>query len=550
MAEPRDPRADEAMRRWHELKQARAQFEQDWEAIASLIRPQRGGFGLDSPTARTLEKPLTSDPVIAQSTFAGELYGTVTNPASRWMGLKTSDPDLNDFQPMREWLEIASKRVFASFGPAVSHFYPAAMQVYSDIAAFGNAVQYDQAVPGERRIIDLTLSLAEAVWDIDAFGRVVEVVRKFHLTPAQAMGAFGEDATLPPRLREMAEKGRTDKVAFYHHVRGNEAWRPGNIGPEGKPWASRQVCEIGATVVRERGYDEMPFYVPRWDVESGFTVGTGPGHVALPSARLLHRMEDATIRAAQNAADPTKLAPDHEHWSMSGRVRPGEVVFGGVDFQGRPMLQTLDQHANIGLTIEEKRAKVEAIKDAFNWTLLSLAGRTGLNEMEVMEIQAQRQRLWAPHMGRIQAEFLAPKIERRFAMLWRAGQIPPPPEEAQGVALEVDYQSAAAAAQKSSEAAAMTRIVQELAPLAQVKPRVMDRLDPDGYVEALVEARGAPAGFLVSREQADAMAEQRARAQQLEQAVQLAERGGAAARDVATAGRTITEAAASGEGEG
>lgn len=531
----KDPRAEEAIRRWGELKTERARFEQDWEDIARLIRPQRGGFSLSDHTTRVHEKPLSSAPIIAQSTFAGELYSTITNPANRWMGLKTTDPDLNDWQPMREWLHGASSRILASFRPAVSGFYDASLQLYSDIAAFGNSAQYDEAVPGERMIMDVTLSLAECVWDIDAYGRVIEVVRKFQLRPRAAVRMFDGKGELPARLHEMAEKGSTDKLTFYQHVLRNESWLPGQLGARGKDWLSRYVCEINATLVRESGYDEMPFYAPRWDVESGQTYGTGPGFVALPSARTVHRMDDATIRAAQNAADPTKLAPDRDVFPLHGRIRPGEIIYGGVNARGEPMIRSLDQHANIGLTIEEKRQKIEEIKDAFHWTLLSLAGRTGLNELEVMEIQAQRQRLWAPHMGRVQKEYLAPKIARRFAMLWKAGQLPPPPDVPRDVGLQIDYQSAAAAAQKSAEAASMVRIVNDIAPLAQAKPRLMDRIDADGYIEALAEARGVPPGFILSRENADKIAEARAQAQAQAQQMEMAERGVGMLRDAAQA---------------
>ena len=186
----KDPRAEEAIRRWGELKTERARFEQDWEDIARLIRPQRGGFALDDHTRRVHEKPLSSAPIIAQSTFAGELYGTITNPANRWMGLKTTDPELNDWQPMREWLHSSASRVLASFRPAMSGFYDASLQLYSDIAAFGNSAQYDEVQEGSRRILDVTLSLAEVVWDIDAHGSVIEIVHKFRLTARAAVRMF------------------------------------------------------------------------------------------------------------------------------------------------------------------------------------------------------------------------------------------------------------------------------------------------------------------------------------------------------------------------
>ncbi|RIA01345.1 hypothetical protein D1122_01395 [Cereibacter sphaeroides] len=538
MIATKHPAAELAERRWAELKSERSAEESDWEAIARLFRPQRGGFGLDDPAGRTMEKPLSSAPIFAHNNFAAGLYGTLTNPANRWFGLKTSDPDLNAWHPARLWLDTVTDRVLASFLPAISPFYTATTQVFQDLAAFGNAAQYDEVVTEERRILDVTISLAEVVFEIDGFGRVCEVVRRFYLKPAQAMSMFRRD-TLPPKIDELAQKGDQGRVAFYHHVLRNENWRRGMLGVRGKAWVSRYACEIEGTLVRERGYDEMPFYAPRWEVDTGRTYGTGPAWIALASARAHNRMEEATLRAAQRAADPTILAPDRGDWPLNGRIRPGAVVYGAVDYRGNALLKPLELSGSLNLTLQEKQQKIEEIRDAFHYTLMNLAGRTGMTATEVMAITEERQRLWAPHQGRVQEEFLAPKVARRFSLLWRAGQLPPPPAEMQGADLQVDYQSAASAAQRSVEGNAALRILQDIGPLIQIKPRLADRIDEDGLLEVLIDARGAPARMLRSREQADQLAQQREQLQQAAMMAQMAQTGAGALKDAAAAGQMM-----------
>src|SRR5690606_12643031 len=99
------PEARLAQTRWDELKTGRAHHEAVWEDIARLMRPQRGGFGLDNPADRALEKPLSSAPIHAHGNFAAGLYGTLTNPANRWFGFRTDDDDVNAWHPMRQWLD-------------------------------------------------------------------------------------------------------------------------------------------------------------------------------------------------------------------------------------------------------------------------------------------------------------------------------------------------------------------------------------------------------------------------------------------------------------
>lgn len=529
-----DERADLAQRRWGDLKTERARHEADWESIARLIRPQRGGFSLDDPHGRTLEKPLSSAPIMAGTNFSSGLYGTLTNPADKWFSFETMDPDMNAWKPMKLWLNDVTQRVYASFAPAVSPFYSQTQMLFSDVAAFGNSAQYDEVVPAERKIMDVTLSLAEVVWDIDGFGRVCEVVRRFMLTPRAAVDMFGAER-LPPKIVELAEKGSVEKHDYFHHVGKNGSYEKGKLGARGKRWFSRYACEQSNTLIRESGYDDMPFYAPRWDVESGAIYGTGPGFIALASARSHHRMVEATLRAAQGAADPVKLAPDRQTWPLQGMIRPGAVIYGGLDMRGNPLLRNMEGPRDIGLTLQEKQQLIDEIRDAFNYSLMNLAGRTGMTATEVMTINEERQRLWAPHLGRIQEEYLAPKIRRRFQLLWKQGQLPPPPEGAEGVGLQVQYTSGAALAQRSAQGAAAMRIIEDIAPLAQLDPRYMDRIDPDGLVDVLMQARGAPAKMMRSREEADQLAAQRAQAQQAAQAMQMMQQGAGVARDVASA---------------
>jgi hypothetical protein len=535
-APEKDPRAEEAIRRWGEMKSARAAHEADWEELARLIRPQRGSFTASNPAQHRDEKPLSSAPIIAQEYFASGLYGTLTNPANRWMTVEVDDEDLATDQVVREWQDVVSRRILASFGPDASTFYDSAIQVYGDVATFGNAANYDEVRADEGRIMDVTLSLAEVCYDIDAFGAVVEVVRKFMLTGRKAVALFGLEA-VPARIQEMAEKGSTDTVEFYHHVRRNMDWQRGRLGTKGKRWLSTYVCEAGAVVVRENGYAEMPFYAPRWEVDTGQTYGRGPGMVALADARVLNLMDAANLRAGQYAADPTILAPDREVMPLQGVIAPGAVVHGGVDVRGNPMMRPLDVTSQTGLTLEMAQARIEAIRDAFHWSLMQMAGRSGMTATEVIERQEEKLRLMAPNMGRVQGEFLAPKISRRFFLLWRAGQIPPPPPvlSRSGVGLRVKYTSAAAMAQRSAEGAAIVRLLADVSPLAQFKPRVLDRISEDDLVEALAEARGTPARVLRSRDEADAIGQARAEQEQAMAAMEMAQAGAGAAKDAAAA---------------
>lgn len=531
----KDPRATAAERAWSDLKSSRSHHERDWEEIGRLIRPTRRGFISADPSQRRSELLLNSGAHIANTHFSSGLYGTLNNPANRWFGVGTSDPALAGNQAMKEWLDDVARRIRNSFAPSVSPFYSATTQLYGDLSALGNAAQVAEMRVADRRIVDQTISMAEICYDIDADGQVIETIRRFRLSPVQAAHMFGHDM-LPEKMRERATAGSRDKQVFYHHVYRNRDWVKGQLGPKGKRWHSIYASEDEGAVLRHGGYGEMPFLAPRWEVETGESYGVGPGWLALASARKMDLMERANLRAGQRAADPTLLAPERDVWPLNGRIRPGSVVYGGMDTAGRKMIGTLDTYSGTGLTMEMQAQALDQIRDAFHWSLMNLAGRTGMTATEVIERQEEKLRLMAPHLGRVQEEFLGPKIAQRFAMLWAAGQIPPPPPEAAGADLVIEYTSAAAMAAKSAEGAATMRLIADLTPLAQFKPRVLDRISADDAVEVLAEARGVPARLLASREEADKIAEARAQAQQQQEAIQTMQAGGGIAKDLAAAG--------------
>ncbi len=536
--------ADDTIRRWSELKTIRALHEPEWEEIARYIRPQRSGFttGLAHEGAGRLKGVFSSTPMIAAEHLASGLYGTLTNQAEPWMSLTLSDPDLSDHKPVKLWLDGVSRLILNSFQPAFSPFYPASIQVFQDLVSFGNACSYDEIRPEQQRIADLSISPAEICVDVDAFGEVVEAVRRFRLSGRAAVGLFGV-RRLPPSVIDAAEKGKAERFWFYHHVEQNRDWRSGALGPRGKRFRSRYVSEDGRAVVSSGGYEEMPFSYPRWSVDGGSTYGVGAAFIALADARTLNLMESANLEAGQRAARPPLLAPDRRALPYEVKASPGSVLYGGMTSGGRQLIQEMTIGRQTGLTLEMAERKSEQIKDALYWTLMQLVGRTGMTATEVMERQEEKLRLMAPYLGRSQHEYLVPKVQRRFGMLWRAGQLPPPPPEISGARLEVKYRSIAALAAKSRDGAAITRLLADLTPLAQISPRAIERLDVDALVESLAEARGVPAAVLLSREEADEIAQARQQQEQMAQGLAMAGQGADVMQKLAAAGGAMGGAA-------
>jgi len=122
--------------------------------------------------------------------------------------------------------------------------------------------------------------------------------------------------------------------------------------------------------------------------------------------------------------------------------------------------------------------------------------------------------LLGPVYGRLQAEWLAPMVERVFGILYRAGVLGEAPAALGGRGLRVRYNNPLSRAQRMDDVGAIERLNLNLAQMAQAKPDVLDLVDFDEQTRALAEGLGVPGKTLRTREALAQFREQRAQQQQ------------------------------------
>ena len=528
---------DELCQHFSRLKSARSQFEHTWQDIADYIRPLRSEFNrMSSPGDRRNQRIFDSVPIMAADGFAGGIYGMMTNPANRWFALRLQDDELNDYDPVRDWLYEAETRILHSFGPQVSRFYSVLPGLYADLACFGTAVFYSEELPGQGRISDSVRSLAECVISENAWGDVDTVYRRFQMTGRQAAQMF--EGKLHPQTQRMVDKDPLCMIDFLHCVKPNEDYKGSDAE---KPFVSIYLEEEKKHEVARAGYYEQPYHVPRWSLSAGEIYGRGLGEQVLPDVKMLNRMDETAIKAAQKIADPPLAAPD-EGVIKAARTYPGGITYGAIDQNGTQLLRPLYTGGNIGITETMMEQRRNTIREGFYFSLMQMIGSPNMTATEWTGRQEEKLRLLGPNLGRIQSEFLSPLIKRRFGMLLRSNSLPPPPEEIQGSPMMVEYVSPLARAQMAGEATAVQRLYQSLGPIAELDPSVMDNVDHDEAVQVMARGFAVPAKVLRGQDQ---IAEVRAGRQQQEQMgrmAELAKTGAGAVRDLAGASKDFSGA--------
>nr|NIQ91452.1 hypothetical protein [Deltaproteobacteria bacterium] len=264
------------------------------------------------------------------------------------------------------------------------------------------------------------------------------------------------------------------------------------------------------------GFDDFPFMVPRFVKDSVSTYGRSPAMTALPDVKMVNKMSEVTIRAAQKQIDPPLMVPD-DGFMMPIRTTPGSLNFYRSGTRDRMEPLNIGANNPLGLNMEEQRRN--AIRQAFYVDQLLLGQGPTMTATEVLQRNEEKMRLLGPVLGRLQAELLQPLISRSFALLLREGLLPPAPEELQGQDIDIEYVSPLAKAQKLTDLQSVLRGFEVLAQLGEIAP-VQDYIDPDRMVQYLVETTGMPARVIRSDEEIARLRREQAAAQQAQAAQQ------------------------------
>jgi hypothetical protein len=149
---------------------------------------------------------------------------------------------------------------------------------------------------------------------------------------------------------------------------------------------------------------------------------------------------------------------------------------------------------------------------------------------EVVARKEEKMLMLGPALERLHDELLRVAITRLFGIMKRYGILPPNmPQEVANGAVDVDFVSILAQAQRAASTASMERAWAFAGNIAAAKPDVLDILDGDESIREYIDMVGAPPKMIVPQAQVDAVRKARsdAQAQQLAMQNSLAAAGGA-----------------------
>lgn len=539
MANLNDSRVGDILEQQQRMQTQREHFEKVWQDIAERAAPRKAEFGRRN-AAQTVkgkqrtERMFDATPSLALDRFASAFHSLVTPRNQQWHKLKAVDDELNDNTDVQRYLDDVNRRLFSARYAA--NFDNQVHECYYDAGAFGNMGLFIGERPG-RGMLYRTVPIDQLFFAENDSG-VVDLVHRYWWMPARAAYQKWGDK-LPPHIKHAAEKTPEAEFPFLHCVKPRTDLDVRRMDYRGMEFASYYVSVDGRAILDEGGFKVFPYAVGRYAVTSGEIYGRSPLMTVLPDVKMLNEIERTTIQAAQLAVLPPILA-SRDGVLDAIRLTPAAINYGGVDEQGRQLIQPMKFGENLPVSIEMADQKRRTIQDALWNTLFQILidNPTSMTATEAMLRAQEKGALLAPTASRTEAEFLNPMVARELQILEDAGQLPPRPEALQGAGfLEIEYTSPLERARRAEDGVAILRSVEQLAPLAQVLgPAAYKRVNVDAASKVIFEVNGVPAKVLYSDEEMAAIDEENAAQAQLQQVLQAAPVAASAARDLAQAG--------------
>ena len=471
--------------RFSDLKTRRNAWEPHWQQIRHLVRVNTSDFSFNSTRGQSRHENIYDGTAPwALEQFAAGLHSHLTNPSLRWFNLEVEGFESTSSPEVLAWVEEVSDVIYGSYGDPDSSFNPSLHESYMDLGAFGTSILFQDWSTERGKLSFRSFPLADCYIQENHDGLVDTIFRRSLMSVRQVAQKFGKD-----NVPEQMLKDKIDKEWEIIHCVYPRLDLPVLKGVRTKyemPFASFWFSDECKHVFTESGYNSFPYHVPRWSKLSGEIYGRSPAMTCLPDIKMVNQMSKVVIKGAQKAVDPPLMVPD-DGFMLPLKTAPSSLIFYQ---QGTDPIQPLETRGriDIGLDMMEQR-RDHIIKSFFVDWLLQQKNRTEMTATEVMDRREEKLRMMAPMIGRIESELLGRVIGRSFELLRENGRIPPPPPIIEGSGLGVSYSSPASTAQMSGKSIAIQKFLEDLVPMAQVDPSVMDKINLDEFVKVMAELR-------------------------------------------------------------
>jgi len=481
------------------LKAKRTVWESHWQELSEFVAPRQNDFkGQNTPGEKKRNRYTNGRPEYFVSVLAATFGSLLSNPATQWFKLNLRGYDVNQNIEAKRWMDEVEQKVVSVF--TNSNFTQEVDRVYQDLAVFGTALLYceeddDEFVRFSAR------SVSECLIDVNDKGDVDTVFRIFMMPLRQIAQKFGFE-NLSDDMKKQTNKNPDKEYRVIHACYPRFYFDPNKTDSKNMPWVSCWLTEEG-TCLKESGYNEFPWAIPRFRVFTGEMYGRSQAMIALPNIKHVAIVEKTAIKARELDTMPPMVVEGDAMLSPFV-LAPGSVLrVRRMNQRPQPLVTNVNPRS-ADIQVEYK---LNEIKEAFYYDIIMTQDGPQKTATEIIQRSDERSRVLTNALSRIQRELFQPLIGRVLAILARKGEFPEPPEviveqlRKNKRKIDIIYTSPLANASIGHKAHSIVRYVEAMAPLAQaiaMGSPVFDRLNIMEATKVVADGFGVPASVLVS----------------------------------------------------
>jgi hypothetical protein len=532
---------DRHNQRYGELEKDRSSWMPIWRQLSEYMLQHSGRFLADDVNTGKNRYTSVIDNTAgrARRVLSAGLMSGATSPARPWFRLVTPDQELMKYHAVRLWLSDCTRILLDIFQR--SNTYRTLHMGYDEISVFGTEASV--LLDDYKNVIHhYPLTIGEYVIGSDYRGQVDTMYRKFNKSVKNTVQEFGLE-NCSEAVRTRYDNGNYDTMVPIVHVIEPRLDRdPRRRDNRNMPWRNCYY-EYGANegkYLEESGMQNFRVLASRWVLRPGDTYGHSCGMEALGDTKQLQHQQLRKAEAIDYQTKPPLQIPSSLKNREVDRL-PGGVSYVDMGAGPNSKVQSLfNVDLRLDFLLQDIQDVRQRIRESFYTDLfLMLADRQSSRKTatEIAEMHEEKLLMLGPVLERLHNERYDPMIEMTFQRAITAkgpngeGLLPPPPPELEGQALNVEYVSMLAQAQRAVSTNSIDRYVTNLGMIAQFKPGVLDKFDEDEYADMYADLLGVPPDLIVADNKValvrGARAEQMKQAQQAQQMDQMA---GAAAK--------------------
>ena len=526
----------ELKQRYEELKLLRSNLDNMFMDSQMYVRPNSNKFDHGhTPHQDDGSREMYDDTAVwCNQMFANGLASNLIPKSDRWFYLRVQNVPQGQLSPEElTYLHQVEDRILHEFSLPESQFYAASHECFLDIGAYGTSPVQISEVDG---VINFrSRPLADVFFDTDMHGRVDTAFYRCYKTARQLLQMF-------PHIADMdgfnPKASVHNKYELVYAVEPNEKGKRGGRIGSNRPYKITYWTPSLKDVIEESGISYFPFLIPRWSKLADEIYGRGPAFSCLSQIRALNKMVKEALTSAEYLNFPTLIAEEDSimlpmkygsrqvMFHEPGSEKPSPILAGNQPQYVMEMIRMYRESVNRSFFVDQ---------------IIRQEKKERQSVLEIQDVRGQMLNQLAPLLNRMESEYLEPAIEATFYLLDRAGALPERPESLDGAILEISYASPSTQSQFATRLSNIQAFMQDIAPLAQVKPDILQAVNEQKLLESYAKFRNLDPEVIKSEQQFAEEQEAAAQQAQAQQQIQAAPQLAGSIKDIADARQTDPE---------